>query len=355
MKSFAHAFGSVALLAVLACGCQHRVKPQDLTLPPDLIASGISEVSGISAEQATQELKAIAQMPYPAYRIQGGDSFRVRVYNEEEFSPDTASSTTVVTPDGYIVVALADPILIKDLTILEATRKVEAELRRFLRYPHVSLIPVSMQGKKASLLGAVDEPGNYNVTEQTRLADFVANGAGMRSGILNDNTVDMGDISNSYMMRDGRILPVDFTEALQRGNPLHNIRIIPGDIIYIATRESSRVIVMGQVHRPTAINWEQNITVADAVARAGGLADEYWRFALILRRKQGGALDIYKINVDDLLAGRTPNCALASGDIVYIPRDDISEYNVFIKKLIPTAQLVNLITSPIAYWVGGTR
>jgi hypothetical protein len=38
---------------------------------------------------------------------------------------------------------------------------------------------------------------------------------------------------------------------------------------------------------------------------------------------------------------------LKSGDIIYVPKDNLSEYNVFAKKLLPTAQIINLVTTRV--------
>ena len=57
---------------------------------------------------------------------------------------------------------------------------------------------------------------------------------------------------------------------------------------------------------------------------------------------------LYKVDVDGILAGKCRNIPLQSGDIIYVPKDDISEYNVFVRKLIPTAQLISLLTSRIS-------
>ncbi|MBP5285132.1 MAG: hypothetical protein ILO34_03360, partial [Kiritimatiellae bacterium] len=54
---------------------------------------------------------------------------------------------------------------------------------------------------------------------------------------------------------------------------------------------------------------------------------------------------IYQIDVDGILAGKCRHILLKAGDIVYVPKDNISEYNVFVKKLMPTVQLINLMTS----------
>ena len=56
------------------------------------------------------------------------------------------------------------------------------------------------------------------------------------------------------------------------------------------------------------------------------------------------------VDLDRILCGKAPNVRLKSGDIVYVPKDNISEYNVFIRKLMPTAQLVNMLVTPATWW-----
>jgi len=342
--------------ALLLSACHHQIDPSNLSPPPDEPLPEGPGVSMQNPEEVKKELEAIAQTPYPAYTIQGGDIFRVRVYNEE--SLDTAANAaTVVTPDGYLVMSLIEPIMVKNLTITQATDKVREAMSKFLKYPYVSLVPEKIQGKEATLFGAVREPGKYPVTDNTRLTDFIAAGRGSAVGILDDNTVDMADFTSSYLIRDGKVLPVDFYKAIHDGDPLHNIRIFPSDIVFIAKREDSRVFVIGEVKRPRIVNWTRNTTFIEVLGQAEGLADEHWGIALVLRRpkERGGALAVYRINISDTIAGRSPNYNLASGDILYIPKDELSEYNVFIKKLIPTAQLVNLIMTPVSYWYGNKR
>ena len=48
--------------------------------------------------------------------------------------------------------------------------------------------------------------------------------------------------------------------------------------------------------------------------------------------------------------GVKPNIPLQAGDIVYIPKDAVSGYNVFVRKVMPTAQLINMLLSPISFW-----
>ena len=70
------------------------------------------------------------------------------------------------------------------------------------------------------------------------------------------------------------------------------------------------------------------------------------KLKLIIR---GGVANprLYRVHVDAILSGHAPNVRLEPGDVVYVPKDNASEYNVFVRKLLPTAQLLNLIGYPL--------
>ena len=354
IKNILRIFASGA--AFLLCACQHDIEPDELDFVPEVDEIGVTS-STVSAEEADRILLELESQPYPPYTIQGGDRFRVRVYNEDDMNNNSTAST-LITPDGYLIMDMIEPVLIKDLTIIEATRKVREALGKFIRYPHVSIQPDQTQGEAATLLGAVNEPGRYTVSSNTRLADLIAMGKGTQIGWLDNNSVDLADLNNAYVLRDGKILPASFYEALINGNQKHNIRIFPGDLVFVPKKEGSRVYVMGEVKWPRWINWNAGMTFMDAIADANGLTEEHWDVGLILRKPSNaseGALQVFKLDINDVIAGRQKNFKLASGDIVYIPKDCISEYNVFIRKLLPTVQLINQLSMPISTWAGGRR
>jgi hypothetical protein len=54
----------------------------------------------------------------------------------------------------------------------------------------------------------------------------------------------------------------------------------------------------------------------------------------------------YRVDLDGILQGRCANVRLQPGDVVYVPHDNISEYNVFVRKLLPTAQFLSTFTFP---------
>ena len=83
-------------------------------------------------------------------------------------------------------------------------------------------------------------------------------------------------------------------------------------------------------------------TAAETLTAAGWMKESHWSNVIIIRDGLSHPR-LYKVDVDGILAGKCRNVPLKAGDIVYVPKDDLSEYNVFVKKLLPTAQLFSLI------------
>ena len=76
------------------------------------------------------------------------------------------------------------------------------------------------------------------------------------------------------------------------------------------------------------------------------MKETHWQHVIIIRDGFANP-KMYKVDVDGILAGKCRNVALKAGDIVYVPRDNMSEYNVFVRKLLPTAQIINLVTTRV--------
>ena len=109
------------------------------------------------------------------------------------------------------------------------------------------------------------------------------------------------------------------------------------------------VYLLGNVQKPYRQIWHKNINLLELLTAAGGVSETSWSHVIILR---GGIAHpkMYKVDLDGILAGKKSNVRLAAGDIVYVPKDNISEYNVFIRKLFPTGQFINLMMTPMTQY-----
>ena len=342
---------AAVLLPVFAGGCYFARLTNNYEQYPDLVdvGNGMVEESRLDeAERKEQEefLRKLEAEPPEAFRINAGDQVNLVVYDH----PDISGVTTV-TPDGYIGIVFLGQVKVAGLTLGEAAKKIEAGLGRFLKKPAVGLTPLTISSQTVSLFGGVARPGIYTITSDMRLSDLYAKAGGAGVRRIDGQDLDVADLTHSYIFRNGfkGALPVDFERAINGGDPLHNVRLKKNDRIVVGTRTEAFVTVIGHIRSPHTKLWNPNLNLMEVLTSAGWLDEVYWPNVIVIR---GGVADphLYKVSVDDILAGKRPNVRLAAGDIVYVPHDNISEYNVFVRKLMPTGQLFNMIASPFTTW-----
>ncbi len=318
----------------------------------DIPELGLDEASAdkATAQESPDVLKAredllrkIAAEPMPAYTINGGDKLEVMVYSH----PDLTTKT-VVTPDGNLGLVLIGQVKVKGLTLAEASAKIEKVLSRYIRNPRVGLMPLEIASETATVAGAIQKAGIYPITDGMRLADIFARAGGGASRYYDGQTVSVVDYEHSLFIRNQKPIPVDFRRAIEKADPLHNVKLRSGDYIYVASRDDSMVYLTGEVKKTVSRFWNSELGLLELLAAGEGLAENHWSHAIIIRNG-GGKGNVFKVDLDGIFRGRVPDVRLRPGDIVYIPHDNISEYNVAVRKLFPTAQLINMLLSPFTW------
>ena len=301
----------------------------------------IDETGRTEADEARarKRLMELDMEEEPVYYMNAGDQIEIRVYDH----PDLGM-TTRIGPDGMVGFAFIGQVKLSGQTIAQGAEHIRDGLAPYVKNPVVSITILDVQSETATIAGACAKPGVYGVTSATRLADFYAMAGSSANRLFNGVHVDVADLDHSIFVRKGEILPVDFHKAIDRGDPLNNIRIRKGDYVFIAQRMEASVIICGEVGNPHKRLFEPGMGLIETLATAGWMKDSHWSHVIIIRDGLAHP-HIYKIDVDGILAGKCRNILLKGGDIVYVPKDNISEYNVFVKKLMPTVQLINLMTS----------
>ena len=203
-----------------------------------------------------------------------------------------------------------------------------------------------------TISGAVTHPGIYPISKGMRLSDLFAKAGGAASRHYEGLSLSAADFSNSLFIRNRQNLPVDFSQAIEKGDSLYNLILRPGDYIFISAREDSMVYLIGDVKKPGRHIWNRRLGLLELLSAGGWLNETHWHHAIIIR---GGLSHpkMYKVDIDGILRGTRRNVPVRSGDIVYIPHDNISEYNVFVRKLLPTAQLINMMITP-GTWISSS-
>ena len=307
--------------------------------------SGVLEESGRTPEDEARirdRLIAISKEVSPEYCMNAGDKIEIRVYDH----PDLGV-TTRIGPDGTVGFAFLGQVVLGGVTIAEGSERIRKGLAPYVKYPVVSIVIMEVESETATIAGSCAKPGVFGISNSTRLADLYAMAGSSASRLFNGVHIDVADLDHSIFVRNGEMLPVDFHKAIDQGDTLHNIKIRRGDYIFIAQRMEASVIICGEVAHPHKRLFEPGMGLIECLTTAGWMLESHWKNVIIIREGLSNPR-LYKIDVDGILAGKRRNVLLKAGDIVYVPRDNMAEYNVFVRKLLPTAQLVGLIVSPFS-------
>ncbi len=292
-------------------------------------------------EDVTAQLMLLQNPPLLPYIISPQDHFNVSVYEHSDLN----MTDLVVTPDGFISLPLVGPVRIGGMTLIEATDAITEKLSAFVKKPRVALIPVLIGGYNFTIVGQVNKPGRYPISiGQTRVLDAIALGSGFTQGLFQGDTVEMADLTHAYVARDGKILPVNFAKLIE-GDSLQNILLQNNDYIYIPSVMSTTVTVLGEVNSQTYVTYKDGLTLIAALASTGGLRETHNSMVKIIR---GGLVEplIYEVDIDKILNGKAQDFLLRTNDIVYVPRDAISDWNVMVRKILPSLQALSMLAGP---------
>ena len=306
----------------------------------------IEEGAESNEEERLRQLEALELESEEVYTINSGDNVSITVYNHD----DLAVKTTV-TPDGYIGMVFVGQVKVAGLTLEQAAQLIEEKLSKYIRNPKVGVSPYEIRSETVTIAGAVTKPGMYDISNGMRLADLFAKAGGAATRFYDGLTLDATDFERSIFLRHNKVIPLDFQKAIISGQPPHNVLLRKGDYIYIATKEDSMVYLIGDAKKPYRHIWGKSLGLLELLSDAGWVNETHWSHVIIIR---GGFSDpkMYKVDLDGILAGKKRNVPLQPGDIVYMPHDNISEYNVFVRKLLPTGQLLNMLTTPFTWATG---
>ena len=312
---------------------------------PDInnLPSGVVDQAGLTDEDKRRQLeflKKLDEQKEPVYRINAGDKISIRVYNH----PDLIMES-LVTPDGAIGVMFAGQVQVAGLTLVEASEKIKKIYGKYIKNPELGVFAIDVRSQTATISGAVNNPGMFVISNGMRLADLFAKAGGSAVRDFDDQMLDAADYQNSIIVRNGKILPVNFSLAIERGDRWHNVKLKKGDYIYIAVRSEAMVSIIGSINRPHKRLWDHNLGILELISSGLGLKEQYWQYGVVIR---GGMANprFYRVDIDGILQGRCANVRLQPGDVVYIPHDNVSEYNVFVRKLLPSAQFLSTFTVP---------
>lgn len=202
---------------------------------------------------------AAAEEPY---RIQPGDVLNVTV------APQTAYGRVVtVQPDGKLNYPVVGETTAAGKTVAELTRAIAEGLEKELNNPRVTISIQStapVQAPQITVLGAVQEPGLYDLRPGWRLTEALAAAGGPKPN------ADLRRVTVT-----GKDQSVRTASLLEGELPAHknNLELREGDLVVVLEGEAPRapsITVLGAVRSPGLFPLRPGWRLMEALAAAGG-------------------------------------------------------------------------------------
>jgi polysaccharide export outer membrane protein len=205
--------------------------------------------------------QALAAVQRPLMEIGAGDTVTVEVFGQKDLD-----ATVYVGDDGTVPLALVGSVPISGLSPAEAAQRIEKALHdgHFVNDPHVTITVVQSRSQRVSVLGEVTSPGRYGIDAKTTIFDLLAQAGGTR-----ETGADL-----IYLMRAdtaGHITrtPINLKGLTDNSVSMPDLALRGGDVIYVP--RADQFYVEGEVQAPAMYRLEPNMTVDQAIARAGGV------------------------------------------------------------------------------------
>jgi len=212
----------------------------------------------------------------------------------------------------------------------------------YLVNPQITVTVKEYKSQKVFVMGQVEKPGTYPITQEDTLLFFLSQAGGPSRDIYKPQTgeevviirprnpTSRGMSLEEAAEKKETIIRLNLKDVLA-GDPTQNITIKNGDSIIIPRREF--FFVLGEVNKPDQYDLERGTNVLMALSKGGGPTSNADEDVLIIRPKnpvagrmtlqeaETGRESIIKVTLQEVLAGDPRhNIAITHGDSIVVPR-----------------------------------
>jgi len=221
------AWASLALMLathVLVCSLACWAQTQDGL---DKSSKGKPSPADLSTAQ-TDDQKQInpptALPPDDKFVIGADDVLAINVWKEADIT-----RTVTVRSDGKITLPLVGELQASTKTPKQLQEEISGKLSEFISEPAVTVAVQEVRSRHFNILGRVEHPGSYPITESLTVLDAIAIAGGFR---------DFAKQKSVYILRrnlDGTEVRFIFNyrEVIRGQNPKQNIKLEPRDTVVV--------------------------------------------------------------------------------------------------------------------------
>jgi polysaccharide export outer membrane protein len=194
------------------------------------------------------------------------------------------------------------------------------------------------RSKLVSVLGEVQTTSQVPLRGRTTLLDLLVTAGGLRP------QADLREVR--LVRRNGQAYTLDLLRLVADGERLRELVLDTGDIVFVPAKrtDEQRVFIIGEVQTSGAFPLAPDMRLSHALALAGGPKDSALLENARVIRGNLQQLQVIQVDFERALSGldRAQDIALASNDIIVVPRTRIANWNAFLARIKPTIEFASL-------------
>jgi protein involved in polysaccharide export with SLBB domain len=250
-------------------------------------AGSILPVFGASLfEQVPTTFAPLDRVPVTAdYVIGPGDEIVLRVWGQVNLNLELQ-----VDRAGAVYIPQVGNVAVAGLQFKQLPGFMKSELGRVFRNFDLSVSMGQLRSIQIFVMGQARRPGTYTVSSLSTLVNVLfASGGPTAQGTMRHIQLKRGDAVVSEM---------DLYDLLLRGDKSKDVRLLPGDVVYIPT-VGPEIAIAGSVRNPAIFELKQERNVDEAIQLAGGLAPTADLKRVVLERiTTGGKREVLELTLD---------------------------------------------------------
>lgn len=204
------------------------------------------------------------------YVLGPGDQIIIRGWGAVDINYEAT-----IDKEGGIVIPKVGRVSLNGITAGNLDNYLKGQIGKNFRNFSVSATVSKLRSIQITVAGFAQVPGTYTVSSLSTLTDAVFASGGPSS---------QGSLRRIELKRNGvTLVDYDMYDLLLKGNSSSNVRLAPGDIVYIRP-VGKQVAIYDGVKVPGIYEVKDNETVADVVKFAGGYTYNNSKNQLIIEK-----------------------------------------------------------------------
>ena len=209
--------------------------------------------------QAPSTFSPVDFMQVPSdYIIGPGDELQIRVWGQVE-----ASLRVIVDRSGQIYIPQVGQISVAGIHYVDLEQRLKNEISKTFKNFNVTASIGRLRSIQIIVVGNARYPGTYTISSLSTLVNAIFASGG---------PTPQGSLRHIQVRRDGAtITDFDFYDLLIKGDKSKDVRLLPGDILYIP-HVGPLIAISGSVNSPAIYEMKDNSTLNDLIEVAGDLS-----------------------------------------------------------------------------------